>query len=198
MRLVAPDTIDLDAPGFEAACRGLANLVAPFEPSVLVGIATGGVRVAEEVQRHLPGSPPLLTVKLQRPGTGVKQKLQFGIVLSRLPVRVTNGMRWLEVAARERTVSRHPAARQLAVAEAAFESAGGRALLSPRARVLVVDDTVDSGRTMATAVNRLRHIEPLLAIRTAVLTSTFRNPPLCPDYCLWTRTLLRFPWSLDS
>jgi hypoxanthine phosphoribosyltransferase len=198
MRLMAPATIDLGDPSeFEAACEGLADLVADFEPSVLVGIANGGVRVAETMQQHLAGSPPLLTIKLQRPATEVKQRLQFAAVLSRLPAPVKDGMRWMEVAAREIGVRRNLAARRMATADAAFRTPEERALLNRRARVLVVDDTIDSGRTLAAALDRLTSIEPKLTMRTAVLTSTFRHPPIHPDYCLWHRTLVRFPWSLD-
>ncbi len=41
-------------------------------------------------------------------------------------------------------------------------------------------------------------VNPLAEVRTAVLTSTWRRPPVVPDYLLFQRTLLRLPWSFDA
>jgi hypoxanthine phosphoribosyltransferase len=129
-----------------------------------------------------------------RPATAVKQRLRTDIILGRLPQRVAYLLRWLEVAARERMLRKDSPANETH-AEVASSDAEG-ALASAR-RVLVVDDTIDSGRTLQAAVRTVRKHNPDCEVRTAALASTWRNPPVSPEYLLHPRTLVRFHWSLD-
>lgn len=70
---------------------------------------------------------------------------------------------------------------------------------SAPARILVVDDAVDSGATLRTVIATIRSTWPDAEIRSAVLTVTRSRPLILPDYTLYPRgTLLRFPWSLDA
>jgi hypoxanthine phosphoribosyltransferase len=187
-----PETVDLDQARFEEACRALAGVTAGYEPDVLVGIATGGAVVARSLTPHLPGEPPAVVVRLRRPATGVKERLRADRLLRRLPTRVANLLRWIEVELRERFL------RPTAPEGASDVGPEVRRAIAGAERVLVVDDTVDSGRTLTAAVEIVRDAAPDTEVRTAVLTSTWRNPPVRPDYCLYDRVLLRFPWSLDS
>jgi hypoxanthine phosphoribosyltransferase len=187
----APETVELDQVRFEDACRSLAEATAAFEPDVIVGIATGGAVVARSMAGHMPGSPAAVDVRLRRPSTGVKERLRLDRLLRRIPTRLADLLRWLEVEIRERFLRpTAPEAPEVAP-EVRDAIAGAR-------RALVVDDTVDSGRTLTAAVAIVRDAAPQAEVRTAVLTSTWRRPPVRPDYCLYDRVLLRFPWSLDS
>jgi hypoxanthine phosphoribosyltransferase len=191
----APATLDLDATRFDDACRALAEEVRQFEPDLVVGIATGGSVVARSVAPHLSGLPPVVDIELKRPSTRLKERVGAARLLGRLPRRAKNVLRWLEVEVREHALGRKRDARERAEAHA--PDAGFVAALQGAARTLVIDDTVDTGRTLVTAVELARAAEPAAEVRTAVLASTFRNPPVRADYCLFDRTLLRLPWSLD-
>lgn len=190
-----PATFDLDEPRFEAACRRLADTTREFQPDVVVGIATGGARVAHLLAPHLDDSPVVAEVALRRPSTEVKERIDIGRVLRRLPTPLRNLLRWAEVELRELALRRRPAPPPNAGESAAGDGFG--IALGSADRVLVVDDTVDSGRTLRTAVDVVRAHRPQAEVRTAVLTSTFRQPPVRADYALYDRTLLRFPWSFD-
>lgn len=193
----APPTIELYEAEFDEACRSLFEACKDFRPQTVLGIATGGVFVARAMQPHWPEpTPNLVEVSIRRPSTAVKERLSIGRLLARLPLRVANVLRWLEVEARERALGR----KALTDGEAGVieMQAGTAELLAAGGRVLVVDDTVDSGRTLHRAVELVAGQAPDAHVRTAVLTSTFRSPPVKPDYLLYERTLLRFPWSLDS
>jgi hypoxanthine phosphoribosyltransferase len=192
----APATLDLDATRFEDACRGLADAVRQFEPDLVVGVATGGAVVARSVAPHLSGRPPVVEVELKRPSTRLKERVGAGRLLARLPGRAKNVLRWLEVEVREHALGRKRDARERA--EAHVPDAGLVDALRGAERTLVIDDTVDTGRTLVAAVELARAAEPAAELRTAVLASTFRDPPVRADYCLFDRTLLRMPWSLDS
>lgn len=71
--------------------------------------------------------------------------------------------------------------------------------ISGAARILVVDDAVDSGATLLGVVNAAKAAVPLADVRSAVITQTTTAPMTAPDYTLYNdKTLIRFPWSLDA
>jgi hypoxanthine phosphoribosyltransferase len=187
---------------FADACRRLAQESAPVRPDVLVGIATGGVYVAESMIQHFSPRPELVSIRLSRPATNVKQRFRADLVLRRLPRLASYGLRWMEVAAREgmlrRERGRGPARTTLAPASSnAVADERAAALVAGGRQILVVDDTVDSGRTLSEAVAWVRRHNPDCSVQTAALASTWKRPPITPDYLLYPRTLVRFHWSLD-
>jgi hypoxanthine phosphoribosyltransferase len=188
-------SMTLDAASFAAECARLAALVAPWKPEVVVGIATGGEIVARKVVESLPDDPVFLPVTIQRPSTAVKGRLRVGPVLRKLPAPVKKALRELEVAARERLL----ATTTKPVAKLGADGTKLEALVDDEvSRILVIDDTIDSGRTMRCAVQLVRAVNPTAAIRTAVVASTWKKPPVRPDWCLHDRTLISFPWSFDA
>ena len=68
------------------------------------------------------------------------------------------------------------------------------------ARILIVDDAVDSGSTMAAVRKAINAIaNPSAVIKIAAITVTTPAPFIEPDFFLLYRYVLcRFPWSLDS
>lgn len=190
----------VDRSDFARLCRDLADQVSSFAPDLVVGIRTGGLPVAQALQLHLPGRPEVVALKIQRPGTRVKEAVRLGSVLPKLPQPVLDSLRILEVEYREARhrlrlrATRGPAERALPV--------GGieelRAAAPSAQRILIVDDTVDSGLTLLAAIDAVRSISPTARIQSAVIASTWRRPPVVPDYCLHNRLLLRMPWSHDA
>lgn len=185
----------LDADAFDSVCAELAAAVVSFDPDLLVGIATGGVHVARAAATHLAGSPPVVVVAFQRPSTKVKHRLGARRVLPRLPEVAKQWLRRWEVSAREALLGRR---RPGPPPDAAELPAPDEALLRSARRVVIVDDTIDSGRTLRAAVDAVRKLNPEAAVRTAVLASTFKRPPVVADHCLYDRTLFTFPWSMDA
>lgn len=65
-------------------------------------------------------------------------------------------------------------------------------------RILIVDDAVDSGSTMASVINLLNQEFPGNIIRTAAITVTTSTSLVEVDYALYREgVLVRFPWSND-
>ena len=191
-----PQRRDVYGKDFADLCADLAKATREFAPDLVVGIQTGGEHVAELMLPGL-GNPEHVAVRLQRPATATKSNLRLGAVVGQLPRPVVDALRWLEVEARELSVGRRESPVDGAAAKLARTSA--LADLRPGVqRVLVVDDTVDSGRTLSTVVRAVQIAQPAAEVRTAVLASTWRRPPVRPDYCLHERTLLRMPWSFDA
>jgi hypoxanthine phosphoribosyltransferase len=66
-------------------------------------------------------------------------------------------------------------------------------------RVLIVDDSVDTGATMLHVMDTLRRQAGVpVTLATAAITVTTERPLVAPDYVLLRQQLCRFPWSLDA
>lgn len=191
-----PDRRDVYADDFRRLCEALAGEVHPFRPDLVVGIQTGGAYVAEAMLARL-GHPAYVAVRAQRPATRVKEKVRLGALVARLPRGVADILRWVEVEFRERGLRRTPA-EDAVIDFSAAQADELRAAAAPARRILVVDDTIDSGRTLSGVTRAVRATAPEAEVRTAVLASTWSNPPVRADHCLFDRTLLRLPWSLDA
>lgn len=172
-----------------------------YAPTLLVGVRTGGLVVAQAMARAASGPLPVMPLTCRRAGTEAKARIPLlGRALSALPRPLTDSLRVAELrlsAGRRR--SRRP--QQEADAAELQEIAARIGTASPgrRPRVLVVDDAVDSGVTLAAVLESLRRIcPPAVPVRSAVITVTIEGALAEPDYVLYRGVLCRFPWSLDA
>lgn len=182
-----------DSASFQAACTDLMHAVeSSYEPTMIVGIRTGGLVVAEAMARSAGRPVEVAPLTCRRAATRTKARF-LGTMLARLPRRVADALRLLElelVSTRRRAAPPQPV--DQAEATAIGKRAGGE-------RLLVVDDAVDSGLTLATVLQSLRSVCPEgTAIRSAAITVTLDRPIAFPDYALFQRVVCRFPWSFDA
>jgi hypoxanthine phosphoribosyltransferase len=185
---------------FDAACGSLMRTVLQdYKPTLLVGVRTGGLIVAEAMARSFAQSLPVMPLTCRRPSTATKSRLPLlHEVLTMLPRDAVDAMRILEhrlFAPRRQRLAKIP---NVDHAEAAAIAMFLRNAHS-RQCVLVVDDAVDSGVTLATVTELLRGTcAEETEIRTAVVTVTLEQPRITPDYSLYHGVLCRFPWSFDA
>lgn len=190
---------DLHPPAFAAACASLLHQVlGRFRPTLLVGIRTGGLVVAETMQQAAPDIP-LMPLTCRRTATGWKARVKIlPRVLAALPQPAVDRLRWLEHRVLSPRRRRSAGQQQTDRAEA---EAIGRFLAqqpTPR-RVLIVDDAVDSGVTLATVQALLRQVcPPDTEFRSSAITLTLSRPLAEPDFVLYRGVLCRFPWSFDA
>lgn len=65
-------------------------------------------------------------------------------------------------------------------------------------KVLILDDAVDSGVTLKSVFEFVEsNSSNMTEIKSAALTVTFKNPLIFPNYFVYKRTLIRFPWAID-
>lgn len=195
-----PRMLRVDHSELRELCTALAAEVVDFNPDLVVGIATGGADIARHVAEML-GSPRVVVVRSQRPGTKVKQNPLLSKALRSLPERVAYLARWLEVEHREGSFYVTNPARRRALHSLgnAIEHPGRLIRAATGAhRVLVVDDTVDSGVTLIGVMTAVRAIAPDAEVRSAVVATTWRRPPIDPDYVIHERLMLRLPSSFDA
>ncbi len=190
--------VTLNEEALEKASRDLWSSVerSGFRPTHVVGIVTGGAVVVDRMRAALPDGVQTVTVAMARPGTDLKRRSASSRLLSRLPYAVTDRLRVMEAAAlarrnRGRVQDNRPA---LSAEDAA---ALGRIAGATDARVLVVDDAVDSGRTLAAVAGTLRDRTDADRVKTAVIVQTQKDVAVQPDYRLYDGVLCRFPWSND-
>ena len=168
-----------------------------FKPDLLIGIRSGGYVVAEAMVSSFPEAT-LLSLTCRRPSTETKQNSStLKNVLRKLPEFFTNRMRIIEhimlTQLRTPKINRFsPDRAELTMIENVIRQYGANP------NILIVDDAVDSGATLATVVDIIRNIAGSEAIiKTAVITVTTVHPFIEPDYLLYRYVLCRFPWSFD-
>ena len=190
----------LDPPRFAIACASLMHQVtAQYRPDLLVGVRTGGLVVAHGMTDAAANRIPVMPLTCRRASTAAKSRLGvLPAILAALPQPIVDGLRWLEhrlLSARRR---RQVAPQEIDHAEAS--AIGAYLAGQPRScRVLVVDDAVDSGVTLATVLRLLRQAAPPgTELRSAVVTVTLDQPLVEPDFALYRGVLCRFPWSFDA
>lgn len=184
--------LTLTESSFLEHCHALREMVDAdgFQPELVIAIATGGMYVAENM-----GYPQFYTVFLQRPSTKNKKGLIVSII-KKLPRWMANMLRIIE----SRTLAAYDTIKTRESTPIQIEASLAKELKSMQnPRILIVDDAVDSGFTLADVVENIKAHTNDADIRTAVITVTRKSAIIKPTYCLYRNSLLvRFPWSLDS
>ena len=187
--------ITLNQEEFETCCRQLGEQCSAcgYRPDCLVGIRKGGAYVSAQIARCFPGAEHF-DVSISRPTTRHKGSA-FRALVGGLSRPVQDFMRKVESRVRTWLHTERRAVR-VALLDHDFLAFLSR---HPDAKVLIVDDAIDSGITMARLLKSLTSQFPKLTITTAVITVTTLNPAVQPDYALYRdQTLIRFPWSSDA
>lgn len=181
--------LTLDIRALKEHCRRLQQQVSrDYAPDLIVGIATGGTVVAAEMYAELPH----VDVTCRRPASASRRRTEqrYGI-LRRMPVWLLNFMRIAQM--RLLQLKRNPHRAVEPVDDATLDA------IRRAKRVLLVDDSVDSGITLQNVLHTIRSVEGEREIRTAAITVTLPNPKIRPDYSIYDEGMLcRFPWSNDA
>lgn len=178
--------ITLDRELFADHCRALERLSADFHPDLIITIASGGDYVGEYIYPAVPH----MSVSLHRPSTKAKRPWLMSLVRS-LPLWLRNVMRVAE----SHLLSRlpHDPLPALKLPENI-----ARAVAASK-HILVVDDAVDSGATLAAVLSAISALPGERAIASAAITVTTASPLATPTYYIYNdKILIRFPWSSDN
>jgi hypoxanthine phosphoribosyltransferase len=192
--------ITLDRKDFETACADLLKLVrADLKPCLLVGVRTGGFVVAEAMARASAEDLPILPITCRRPSSRFKNvTAPARKLIASLPRPMLDHLRVIEHAVLTRKTRSERPVRMIDADELAdFDVWAAGAGAAPN--VVIVDDAVDTGATLARVTDVIRaRMPPLGRLRTAAVTVTTTSPEAMPDYVLLRQKMCRFPWSLDA
>ncbi|MCM1336885.1 MAG: phosphoribosyltransferase [Candidatus Amulumruptor caecigallinarius] len=186
---------------FTDACRQLADEVKSRHalPDMMVGIRSGGACVAEAMAPHMPGVA-LAEVTLRRPSTARKAPLSW--LLRSMPRWLANALRRVEASMRMKNARRKALRQGITLPHVTLPDT--LTASSPRS-VLIVDDSTDTGITLAAVAAAVCEALPEATVTAAVIARTESeqvvdlpegvelHTPLYSD-----GSLVRFPWSLDS
>jgi hypoxanthine phosphoribosyltransferase len=190
----------LRLPEFRVSCAELMQMVeTDYRPTLVVGIRFGGYEVGESMVRAASAPVPILPITCRRVATNTKASIPaLRSVLTALPRPALDLLRRVEH--RLFIAPRTHKARPQVVDNAEIDVIADWLANQPsRPRVLVTDDAIDSGATLATVLRLVRAVCPEgTEIRSAVITQTLEQPIATPDYVLFHDTLCRFPWSFDA
>ncbi len=191
-------TLDQDA--LKTAAQDLFALaVKDGTPDICIGIRTGGYIVAQCLQDTLPENTTFLPLTCRRPGTAKKSKSSMiKTVLKTLPYFISNRLRIAEHIYLTQRKEPRPRTDFIPDKKEITDLKAALADKPDDVRILLIDDSVDSGATMLALMDIVQNLAGEKAIvKSSAITLTTENPLVQPDYKLYQNVLCRFPWSFD-
>lgn len=173
-------------------------------PSYVLAILNGGAIPAQEFIRALRSNghtPLLISYRLQRSTTSRLKNVTVKLISRACPV-ILDPLRKFEASLRTgmpyKPRDNRPPMANDALVRLLSHTVDSRLVAAERP-VAVVDDAIDSGRTMAIVLESLKRVG---VDRSSTLVVTYaqttEEPLVSPDLCMRFQVLCRFPWSSDS
>lgn len=165
-----------------------------FEPQLVIGVLNGGGFLIEELRNHnYFKSMNFELVKLQRDHKIKKFKfVQF--LLKFLPYKISNWLRNIESKKVRKSIKSF---HLMEISSQEIELEFCSNLVKPIHDILIVDDAIDTGKTMFVVKNNVSKLFPNANIIIAVISWTLETSIVKPDYYIFKNVLVRFPWSKD-
>ncbi|AUP78215.1 phosphoribosyltransferase [Flavivirga eckloniae] len=165
-----------------------------FNPDIIVGILNGGGHVVNKIKGEKRfENVQFESIKLQRDNK-FKNNYLIRSILKSLPYSITNWLRNYESnKARKLVNTLNLEYLSNCGIDFKFNSSSGKTINN----ILVIDDAIDTGKTMFIVKSHLAKEFPKAKIKTAVISWTLENSIVTPDYYLFTKRLVRYPWSKD-
>lgn len=183
---------------FERMSLSLAQKTLLFEPDILIGIESGGVFLMNKMRQTEVFDAEVIfdSISIKRKSSNGVKKLTWIVFLVGIsPEWLIKIARKVEMVLSE-TISKFKIPDRILHRDALSDLTLAR--IKKGCRILIVDDAVDTGKTLDIALVLFKEKYPKCIINTAVLTITHKNPILLPDFFLFKRVILQFPWSLDK
>lgn len=181
----------------EAVCQLEKKIIeSTFNPDLVIGIPSGGKFVVQEMNLLEPINGYFYIVK-RRPSSKNKKKLGIGNFLPFIPRSINNKIRLVESFLLECSFNKK---RPAMIDEISLPIEIDKDLvdvIKKSNEILIVDDAIDSGKTIKSVVDTVYYYSSGALVRTAVINTTFENPLMLPDWSLYTRTIVRYPWASD-
>ncbi|MDO5970607.1 phosphoribosyltransferase family protein [Flavivirga aquimarina] len=165
-----------------------------FNPDIIVGILNGGGYVLNDIKKVKKfEGVQFESIILQR-SNRLKNNYFIKAILKSLPYSVTNWLRIYESNKAKKSIDTLNLDNlSNSNIDFKFNSNSKKTV----GNILVIDDAVDTGRTMFIVKNHLIKEFPKAKIKTAVISWTIENSIVIPDYYLFKNSLVRYPWSKD-
>ena len=187
------DVVTLSQEAFSKKCTELISNL-DFKPELVIGVMYGGGFVLQEIRSNeYFQQSKFELVKYQR-NQKVKKNRGIKILLKLLPYKVSDWMRVLESKKAKKSIASLNL-KELSKQEINLKFTSE--LVKPLQKVLIIDDAIDTGKTMFIIKNNLNRLFPNVQIKIAVISWTIETSIVKPDYFIFKNILVRFPWSKD-
>lgn len=164
-----------------------------FKPDVVFQILNGGGYLGGVMAvNELFIGIPFVNVKVQRSAEGIKSSIVFKCLMKLLPYWVLDKLRILESA---KAIKTRRGKDLVALSKTNINL--GYSLGQSVKNILIVDDAIDTGKTMFLVKSNLKRQYPNANIKIAVLSWTLEDSIVKPDFYVYKNVLIRFPWSKD-
>lgn len=180
----------------KAFIKSFSELVSTIKvrPDLVVGILNGGGYMLYEAKREFKSDTiDFKSVKLQR-GNWIKNISFVKTILELLPYKVTNKLRIIESRRARKSID---SLNLNGITNQDFSFFSNEEIKSTHTNILILDDAIDTGKTMLTVKNKLSNLFPDSQIKVAVISWTIEKSIIKPDYFIFKNVLVRFPWSKD-
>lgn len=184
-------TLNIDA--FHKVCGELSFKI-DFQPDLIIGILNGGGFVLDNlISNDKFSSVTNKNFKLSR-GSRFRNFYVIQLILRWLPYSVLNKLRELESKKAKNTIDQLDSMDVSShLTDVDFHNLTSKKVKN----ILIVDDAIDTGRTMFVISQKLKNAFPEAKIKVAVISWTLDNSIVKPDYYIFKDILVRFPWSKD-
>ena len=183
--------ITLNKEMFSKRCSELVSKL-EIQPDVMVGILRGGGYIVDEIKDSFKTTQFYLT-DLRRVQKWMDHLAQ-PFILKLVPYNLSDKLRMFRAKRAEKSLDKL-SIEELQGHELRFNF---DAINKDKIKnILIVDDAIDTGRTMFIVKNNLSELFPNSEIEVAVISWTMENSIVVPDYYLFKQVLVRFPWSKD-
>ena len=186
------EVITLNEEHFNKKCIELIEKI-DFNPDMVIGILQGGgimldsIKASKKTEANVFGF-----VKLKKANTSKKNKKLFVPLLKMLPYSILNKLRHIESNKIKKSIQsldlNNLAKQDIDLSLPQLEEVKS---------ILIIDDAIDSGKTMFVVNENIKRRFPKAKIRIAVISWTLNESIIKPDFYLYKNILVRFPWSLD-
>lgn len=185
--------ITLNNDDFISQCYKLTNQLSN-KPDLVVGILDGGGYVVDQIKKLKKYENIHFDyLKLQRK-SNLKRNNVIVTLLKWIPYKISNGLRIIESNRANKSIQflnlgeLQNQKLDLDLAEISNKS---------YKNILLVDDAIDTGKTMFVIKNNLRRLFPNTNIEVGVISWTLKESIIKPDYYIFKEVLIRYPWSKD-
>jgi len=185
--------ITLNSELFSLKCHELISKV-DFKPDLVIGILNGGGFVLDEIKtKYNFESNNFGLVKYQRYNK-LKNNFIINFLIKLLPYYASNRLRNIESYLGKKSITSINLS-ELSNIEIDLNIKVN--LDKSINSILIIDDAIDTGRTIFIVKNNLSKLFPKAIIKTAVISWTLEMSIIKPDYHIFKNVLVRFPWSKD-
>lgn len=180
--------LELTRKALEEQCNTWAsNIKKSYQPDLIIYIARGGYLIGKQMKEVF--QVPMIGVSTVRDGNSIKEKI--GPIIAMFPNCIRNLLISIEMKSNKHAKNTERKVRFLKGVEDVKDK--------DIQKILVAEDSVDTGNSLQQAIKTIRTVFPDAEIKVASLNIWDKSKSIVHvDYALYENTIIKSPMSKDS